>query len=174
MILILDNFLSLMECKDLIKIYKQNKHLAHRWPPQNRDTRDLISLSKEYKLYATGPASYPINLKKLSHPLVADVVDRMSSRAHQYFGSKVTMGWGELKKHEKGSIHPLHLDTSNVNLASIIYLHSLTSGHTFFEDGTQVTPRAGRIIFFHGKKYKHGMTIPQKDRYTIPVWWTLP
>ena len=72
---------------------------------------------------------------------------------------------------------PLHTDftRSTTVLSSIIYLNNdFEGGHTFFEDGTAFAPATGRIIFFDGKYYHHGVSeIKKKDRYTVASWFKL-
>jgi len=156
MFLIVNNLLTPGECEKLIKLYKDHQHLNVKWPPG-----------------ATGPCAHAIDSTKVLHPLLSLVLKRMEKTVQKYFNSKITIDWSELKQHDKEASHNLHYDgTSNKTiLSSITYLNTLTSGHTYFMDGTQVCPKAGRMIIFNGCKYRHGAKVTTKERHTIPVWY---
>ena len=150
MIILLDNFVALSECKQLIKLYDQYKHLAHQWL-----------------------GSYPINTSKISHSLIKKILKRSEEVVQKYFDSKFIIEWAEIKRNPKGSAHPLHYDGTKITttLASVTYLNNTSSGQTLFKDGLQVTPKAGRMIIYDGKKYLHGVNKCLEDRYTIPIWY---
>ena len=147
MILIVDNFLTIKECKEVIKIYHRDKHLAER---SNRAS--ILPGSR---------------IKK--------ILLRTQGIAKKYFNPKILIDWAELKKHEKDSFHSFHFDRGEDRtvLSSVIYLNTLSSGFTIFKDGTKVSPIAGRLLLFDGQKYLHGVSRSQKKRYTIPIWYKL-
>ena len=155
-ILIINKFLTSGECKKLIKIYQDNEHVARRWPRE-----------------AEKPCGHAIGPKDISSPLLNKVLKKMEKIVQKYFGSRITLDWGELKKHDKGASHNFHYDTSSNRtvLSSITYLNDLSDGHTIFKDRTQICPKAGRIIMFDGRKYLHGCRPTTEDRYTIPIWY---
>ena len=150
MILLLDNFVTLEECKELIQLYHQHEHLAHHWL-----------------------GSYPINASKISHPLIKKILKRSEEAIQKYFSSKFVVARAEVKNNKKGSHHPFHYDTFNpaTSLASVTYLNDTSSGYTIFKDGLQVTPKSGRMIIFDGKKYLHGVDKCLEDRYAVPIWY---
>ena len=150
MIILLDNFVALNECKQLIKMYDQYKHLAHHWL-----------------------GTYPISTSKISHSLIKKILKQSEDAVQKYFNSKFVVDWAELKWHTQGSHHPLHYDdtSADTTLASVTYLNDTSSGVTIFKEGLQVMPRAGRMIIFDGKKYLHGVDTCLEDRYTIPIWY---
>ncbi len=150
MIILLDNFVALSECKQLIKLYKQYKHLAHHWA-----------------------GSYPIDTSKISHSLIKKILKQSEETVQKYFNTKFVVDWAELKWTVHGSDHPLHYDgtSSDTTLASVTYLNNTSSGATLFKEGLQVMPKEGRMIIFDGKKYLHGMDTCLEDRYTIPIWY---
>ena len=150
MILLLDNFVTLNECKQLIELYKENKDLAYHWL-----------------------GSYPLDSSQIAHPLMKDILKRSEEAVQKYFNSKLVIELAEVKWHTKGSNHPFHYDTSRKStaLASVTYLNNTSSGQTLFDDGLEVTPKAGRIIMYDGKKYLHGVNTCKTDRYTIAMWY---
>ena len=150
MILLLDNFATVEECKKLIQLYDQYKHLAYPWL-----------------------GSYPINTSKIPHPLIKKILKRSEDTVQKYFNSKFIVDWAEIKKNLKGSHHPFHYDDvrASTMLASVIYLNDMTSGQIVFQEGIQVTPKSGRIITYNGKEYLHGVNKCLEDRYTIPIWY---
>ena len=89
MILLLDNFVTSSECKQLIELYKQNKHLAYHWL-----------------------GSYPIDSSQISHPLMKDILKRSEETVQKYFNSKLVVELAEVKWHTKGSNHPFHYDSA--------------------------------------------------------------
>ena len=158
MILIIDNFLTPDECRELIKIYYQNEHLVQLWPVK-----------------PIGPPSSILPILKVPNPLIKKILLRTEAVAKKYFNPKILVDWAELKKHEKGSSHRFHFDTADGTtvLSSVTYLNTLSSGHTVFKDDIQVPPRAGRVLLFDGQKYFHGVNQTQEERYTIPIWYKL-
>ena len=150
MILLLDNFVTLNECKQLIKLYNKHKYLAYHWL-----------------------GSYPINTSDISHSLIKKILKRSENIIQKYFNSKFVIEWSEIKWHTQGSEHPFHYDLSRTTttLASVTYLNDTSSGQTIFKDSLQVTPKAGRMIIFDGKEYLHGVNECLEDRYTIPIWY---
>jgi len=149
-ILLLDNFVTLSECKQLIKLYNQHKHLASEWL-----------------------GSYLLDSSQISHPLIKDILKRSKEVVQKYFNSKLVVELAQVKWHTKGSHHPLHYDLSRSTtvLASVTYLNTTSSGQTIFEDGLQVMPKAGRMIIFDGKQYLHGINTCLTNRYAIPMWY---
>ena len=150
MILLLDDFVTVEECKKLIQLYDQYKHLAHHWL-----------------------GSYPINTSKIPHPLIKKILKRSEDTVQKYFNSKFIVDWAEVKNNLKGSHHPFHYDAASLAtiLASVTYLSDSSSGHTIFKEGLRVSPKSGRMIIFDGKKYLHGVDKCLEDRYAIPIWY---
>ena len=155
MILLLDNFATAAECKELVHLYHQHKHLSRYWL-----------------------GSYPINTKKISHMLIDQILQRSEKVVQKYFDPMLVVEHGEIKKTGVGADHVLHYDSAvdpltgyKIGLASVMYLNDIASGHTFFKDGLEVTPRTGRIIMYDGKKYPHGVSKCLADRYSFPIWY---
>jgi len=45
-------------------------------------------------------------------------------------------------------------------------------GQTYFKDGTIFSPKTGRMLFFDGKYYFHGVKeILSNDRYVLVIWY---
>jgi len=142
-----DDFLNKKECETLINFYK-SKPL----PEGFHGTHPLV-LDKNLN----NKLLYKIN--NLSLNLNQSIID-----------------WFQIVKWPAS--HPgkrLHFDRghSDTILSSILYLNSdFKGGHTYFEDGTSIAPKTGRIIFFDGNYYYHGVSaINNKDRYTLAAWY---
>jgi len=164
MLLVIDNFLIAEECEELIKIYRQNKHLVRQWPPK-----------------AVGPCAHVINTSYLFNPLLKKILSQTQKVVKQYFDPQIFIDWAELKKHDDGASHPFHFDlphlltdtdkVRNNVLFSVTYLNTLSSGYTVFKDGTKVSPKIGRLLLFNGQKYSHGVNECKEERYTVSIWW---
>ena len=142
-VFIQDDFLSQIECKKLINFYNSKP------------------LPKSFC------ETYPLHLEnnKLSKK-----INKLSSTLYN-----CVIEWFQIVKWP--SSHPgkpLHTDftRSTTVLSSIIYLNNdYKGGHTYFEDGTNFAPLTGRIIFFDGNYYRHGVSpVEKKDRYTLAAW----
>ena len=68
MILIIDDFITGKECKQLIKIYNQHKGLARSWPPK-----------------AIGPRAHPLDIQHVFTPFVKRILFQTEEVAKQYF-----------------------------------------------------------------------------------------
>ncbi len=68
----------------------------------------------------------------------------------------------------------LHYDMAvpSTVCTSITYLNEdFEGGQTYFEDGTIIQPKIGRMVTFDGQKYKHGVKEIKGHRYTLPMWY---
>ena len=146
-IFIEDNFLNKKECKILIDHYK-SKPLPREFDGTYTRARDTNVSNKLLN-----------KINNLSLSLNQSIID-----------------WFQIVKWPAS--HPgrkLHFDQSSSNtiLSSILYLNSdFEGGHTYFEDGTSIAPKTGRIIFFDGNYYYHGVSsINNRDRYTLAAWY---
>ena len=157
MILILDHFLNAMECKKLIDYHKKHEQSSALWP-----------------VGAAGPCAHQLCYADIKTKLFHQILNRAQQKVHQYFDKKMMVDRADLIKHDVGATHNLHYDTQYpwTRLANVVYLNTLSSGYTIFEDGLKVLPRAGRMILFDGQKYKHGVTtVVDKERYSVPIWY---
>lgn len=145
MILILEDFISDREVEDLINHYKNNKSNASPWYGTSTVTLD----------------------EKFS-----DLGLRINNFVKN-FNAKID--WGKIVSWPKDSYQPLHFDDASkqTTLSSIIYLNEgYQGGQTFFEDGTVVSPKIKRALFFDGTKYKHGVNqIQEGERFTLAIWY---
>ena len=146
-IFIEDNFLNKKECKILIDHYKSKP------------------LPKEFNGTYTRARDTNVSDKLLNR------INNISLSLNQSI-----IDWFQIVKWPAS--HPgkqLHFDqtSSNTILSSILYLNSdFKGGHTYFEDGTSIAPKIGRIIFFDGNYHYHGVSsINNKDRYTLAAWY---
>lgn len=83
--------------------------------------------------------------------------------------------WAQIVHWPTGSFQELHYDTasSKTTLSSICYLNdNFTGGETYFKDGTIFSAKKGRILFFDGNHFLHGVKkIESGDRYTLAIWY---
>ena len=145
-----DDFLDKTECKELIDFYQSHP--------------------RSHLVYA---GTYPFPLQSSAHKKLVKKINKLS-----FMLNKSVIDWFQIVKWPAS--HPgkkLHLDTTNPRtvLSSIIYLNNdYEGGHTYFEDGTSFAPLTGRIIFFDGQYYNHGVSpVNNKNRYTIASWFKI-
>ena len=141
--IIIDNFLSKVECDNLINYYKENEKFSKQW-------------------YSRYPLS--CNLKDIK--LKLNVISKQYGAEVDWFdivkwpmGSEQNLHFDDAKK-----------DTV---LSSITYLNdNFKGGQTYFEDGTTFKPKMGRSLFFDGQYYKHGVKAVKKNtRYVVAAWY---
>ena len=145
--LILDNFLSEMECDFFIEIYEKNKNFSKKF-------RDV----------------YPLDIPLSDSP---DFLKSKLNKISKDFNAEID--WLQIVKWPISSKQDLHFDNASDNtvLTSITYLNdNFTGGQTYFEKDITFIPKRGRSIFFDGKYYKHGVTPVEKNvRYVVAVWY---
>ena len=159
MILLIDNFLIKKECDQLVRWYKANSHAASLWP-RNSTVKTATS--------------FQISAPRVTNKLFLKIQKRAEDLDHKYYDKNLMIDRCDLVRHAPGCFHGLHYDMQYLwtKLASVIYLNTLSSGHTIFKEGLKVSPVAGRIVIFDGMKYKHGVAkVVRKDRYTMPSWY---
>tara|TARA_R110000796_G_scaffold1444_3_gene5806 strand:- start:262 stop:732 length:471 start_codon:yes stop_codon:yes gene_type:complete len=146
---IIDNFLSEKSCKDLIAYYENNEQMQRSW-------------------YTTKS----INITKINQ------FDYLFNNINRHTLKKnCKIDWIEIVKWGDNSSQSLHYDTSSKETvySSISYLnHNYVGGQTFFEEGTIISPKEKRMLFFNGMHYKHGvMPVKKGPRYTLAAWYKI-
>ena len=64
------------------------------------------------------------------------------------------------------------LNNSTAEYTHLYLNDNYDGGETYFEDGTVFKPKQGRIIFFDGQYYTHGVKpVLKNERYTIATWY---
>ena len=146
--IIVDNFLSQVECHDLINFYKENEKFAKKF-------RDV----------------YPLGLLK-NNPKIHHLKLKLNETSKDF---NAEIDWFEIVKWPIGSKQGLHFDMAKNHtiLSSIVYLNdNFEGGQTYFEEGTIFKPKMGRGLFFNGQYYKHGVnTVEQNIRYVVAAWY---
>ncbi len=141
--IIIDNFLSKVECDNLINYYKENEKFSKQW-------------------YSRYPLS--CNLKDIK--LKLNVISKQHGAEVDWFdivkwpvGSEQNLHFDDAKK-----------DTV---LSSITYLNdNFKGGQTYFEEGTIFKPKVGRSLFFDGQYYRHGVKpVEENIRYVVAAWY---
>lgn len=152
-----DNFITKNDCNKLIKFFSKNnkKHKKHL-------TKDKI-FNKVLDL--TNEKYFINNFSKILKD--SNYISKLLNNS--------TFEYTHLVKWPINSYQPLHKDTAyqHTTLASILYLNDdYDGGETYFEDGSYFKPKEGRIIFFDGRYYKHGVKeVLKNPRYTIATWY---
>ena len=147
--LLLDNFINRFEADLLIRLYEKNEHLSFKF-------RDV----------------YPLSIFEKNITEAKFLVEKLNSITAP---KKAVVDWIQIVKWSKGSKQALHFDklSDKTVLTSVCYLNDdYGGGQTYFKDGTQFAPKSGRIIFFDGKYYKHGVKqITNRTRYVASAWY---
>jgi len=153
MIQIIDEFFSNEICDDLISYFENNKNLHEI----HRDTK-LITLFEKDEFQE----------KKFNF-----LFDKINEHIKNLNNCEIT--YLHLVKWFDDSSQNLHYDKiyDEVLFSSISYLNDqYTGGQTFFEEGTTFKPKKGRMLFFDGTCYKHGVTpVKNGPRYTLASWY---
>ena len=143
-----DNFISIDECKKKINFYKKNKNKTKKF-------RDVFPLALSKKDLSE---TFINNVQHLSKTINNSIIDYI-----------------EIVFWPTNSFQNLHHDNASneTTLSSICYLNdNYEGGQTYFEDGTIFKPVTGRIVFFDGKHYLHGVKkIISGNRYVIATWY---
>jgi hypothetical protein len=131
--------------------------------------KDCLGLKNLH--HSNGPeinGTYPLDIKL--HPTMLDRLNHISMTL-----ADSVVDWAKLVHWPSGSFQELHYDTtsSKTTLSSICYLNDdYTGGQTYFSDGTIFSVKTGRIIFFDGNYFLHGVKkIESGDRYTLAIWY---
>ena len=146
--LIKDNFLSINECNSLISFYEENKKNSIKF-------RDTFFLDlKEQNLDKT----LINNICNISRLINGSIID-----------------WAQIVYWPTGSFQDLHYDKAlnKTTLSSICYLNDdYEGGQTYFGEGTIFSHKKGRILFFDGNYYLHGVKkITSGNRYVLAIWY---
>ena len=146
--LIIDNFISELECNFFIDFYEKNKNFSKKY-------RDVYPL--EIPLVNPAIGFLKLKLNKISKDFNAEI------------------DWLQIVKWPINSKQDLHIDDASKDtiLSSITYLNdNFTGGQTYFEKDIMFIPKRGRSLFFDGKYYRHGVTPVEKNiRYVVAVWY---
>jgi hypothetical protein len=143
-----DNFLLPENCRNIINFYKSNTDNIYQF-------RDVFPLL--------------LSVDKLDKNFVKDIHD-ISIKLNNSI-----IDWAQIVYWPTGSFQDLHYDKASerTTLSSICYLNDdYEGGQTYFEDGTIFTPKKGRILFFDGKYYLHGVKkVTSGNRYVLAIWY---
>ena len=157
MITVVDDILSVDECKNLIDIYQKNKECAY---PHGT------------------PTFYPLNINNIldGKDIALEAAKRIEQIVNKYYDSNI-IDWCEIVRWPCNTWQSYHLDSAskNTSLTSILYLNeNFDGGCTIMHDGTKVKPKTGRTVIFDGNKHIHGVEpILKSERYTLPIWYKI-
>lgn len=138
---------------------------------------NIISLGKFTKEF-NGKYVISNELQLNNDIILNNIKQKLLIEARAFLNNdKVEIDWSELVLYPTFTNFDMHVDTASKEtvLTSIIYLNNnFRGGETIFEDGTQISPVPGRVIFFDGKKYIHGVNmISIGNRVSFPCWYKL-
>ena len=146
---VIDNFLNKEETKFLINYYNSNE-------------------SKTFVFGNTNPLNISLKDENLKF-----LINKLNISAKKINNSQ--LDWLQIVKWKVSKGQDLHFDTASnqTTLSSILYLNDdFEGGETYYEDGTLFSPVTGRILYFDGNYYKHGVKpITKGTRYTIATWY---
>jgi hypothetical protein len=150
--IIYDHILNEDTCASLINDFEKNNkhHLKHRdtlvLPLQNNKDKFISKLSYIYTSY-------------------------LNSKSLLFVPEKIEIVKWPIKAKQdshKDKVRP------TTKLTSITYLNdNFKGGKTCLENGIEITPKTGDVIFFDGNEYSHWVTEVEKNtRYTLAMWYT--
>ena len=103
--------------------------------------------------------------------------NKLFDASKTYCDETIIYGWSEIVEWKTNALQDSHIDLAHPDtiFTAISYLNdNYTGGETFIED-MSVAPKQGRVAFFHGMQYAHGVRlIREGTRYTIPSWYNKP
>lgn len=157
-----DEFLKDEDCKKLIDLYEtfpasensENKPFSHK-------RGDGMSYVMEMTKRPDDPRHLP-----------DDILNKLQEYAKYLKNSQIdwchVVKWGD-----KSSMHSHYDKTSDkTTITSLIYLNdNFRGGETYLDDGTVIEPKKGRILFFDGKYFKHGVNTTHGERYVLSTWY---
>ena len=187
-----DNMLSNSRCKEIIKKFEDNKNQHHQGETSaginldHKNSRDLLvtglsNWKEEDELFhdiiVEGHKNYYTHLNSVSNftgfndpsyryaygPLYKDGLDLLDT------------GY-QIQRTEPGKGYVWHDDYTEYNgqiryLTFILYLNTVEEGWTQFYNGDQVSPRAGRLVFFPATwTYVHQGYPPKQTKYLMTGW----
>ena len=145
---LIDDFITKKECKYLINFYKSYEFKSF-------DFRDV----------------HPLDLQESSMLELEFLFKKLNKYASKF---KAKLEWTQIVKWPVGSTQNLHFDdVGDPVLTSVLYLNdNYKGGQTYYEEGTIFKPKTGRIVYFDGQQYKHGVKPVEKEtRFVVAAWY---
>lgn len=165
-ITVIDNFLSVPECKHLIKVFYQLV-IQTASKPKDEPWRQL-----EDSIYMRYP---PGDNEFNSWPSSDHFISKMNKKLSKAMNNEYVVEWCNLARWDVDTYQPLHLDGASPRtcMTTVFYLNEgFEGGRTYFEDGTTVAPKTGRVLVFNGDESVHGVAkITKGTRYSLSAWW---
>ena len=148
MIVIEENFITDIQCDQLISFFNEN--------------RDKIS---HYSVNSTNT----LKVKLIETSLISSIKDNIISHCLSLTNSKVYLDNYEIVEWPKDSYHPPHYDLPTDIFSSLIYLNeNFVGGETYFSDSKIIKPKKGTCLTFSNSKYRHSVNkINIGTRYTF-------
>jgi hypothetical protein len=153
MILFQENFISIIDCDNIIDIFKKNKHNTSFYP---------LNYTNILK----------VNL--IESLLLNSIKNKVTTHCESLTNSKIFLDNCEIVEWPTNSYHPSHYDSINDIFSCVIYLNdNFDGGETYFSDSKIIKPKKGSCLTFSNSKYKHSVNkINNGIRYTLSSWFT--
>lgn len=163
--IIVDNFLSDDECNVLMDVMVLE---ADRMVAPNA----LQQRGKSFYWYDIDQEAFQ---KYRYYKLANHIVSKLNRRVPNLINRDVEIDWINFAVFDEGTHHPKHVDgaSDRTVYTTVLYLNdNFTGGMTYFDDGTMVAPKPGRLFGFDGDRIPHGVTpVDKGTRYSLAAWW---
>ena len=191
-IYVTDNVLSQDKCMDIIRKFDNDKNqgqgtIAHGVNLEVKNSMDIHishhkSWEKEDKLFneiiSVGHQNYYQHLNTSNN--FTSFVTQKPHRYHPFYTKDLELldtGY-QIQKTEPGKGYTWHDDFASYGyttciryLTFILYLNTVEEGWTQFYNGDQVSPQAGRLVFFPATwTYVHQGYPPKQTKYIMTGW----
>ena len=188
-----DNILSEVRCKEIISKFNNDKHYqgvtAKGVDIDIKNSKDLHLSETEQdwleedalfsKIIGTGHENYYAHLNRESNfTFFTNPQNRHLYGPHHNKNLELFDTGYQIQKTEPGKGYVWHDDSSirpktdEVRyLTFILYLNSVEEGWTQFYNGDQISPKAGRLVFFPATwTYVHQGYPPKQTKYLMTGW----
>lgn len=153
MILLQENFITDLECKKLIDLFKRNKSNTEFYSINNTNI---------------------LKVSEIKSNIINNIKEKVVSNCSSLTNSKIYLDNYELVEWPTGSHHPPHYDLPTDIFSSVIYLNdNFDGGETYFSESKIIKPKKGSCLTFSNSKYRHSVNkINTGTRYTFSFWFS--
>jgi len=144
MILVVKDFLSLIECNTIIDFYNNN-------------------LDKKFVYYTTEP----IKILNCKNCFIEECLQKINKQCEDI--ADVYMDNAEVIKWLNSSFMKPHYDVGD-ELAAIVYLNSNYEGGELVVENVKIKPEIGDLVVFNNGKLLHSVNTVVGERYTLSTW----
>lgn len=158
-ILIIDDYLTIQECDELVKIFDTT-------PFRTTDTK-INTWTNRVKW-----PQYPEHLKKKISDDRLKLAEKHFDMSFKIDNLNITL-WSEGHEMRLHSDYGANFEFPQRDYASIIYLNDEYTGGNLVIPDLEITlsPKKGQLVTFRGSKYKHGVTRIETGRRLTSICW---